>query len=450
MKSIFSFILIFIVPQFLWGQASSDVTFAQFEKNNKDVFEQISNDTTKILTQPAINLFFVRRLAFYSGTADDISLFSNYAFADVAGGKLSVGKNFRFNDYKTQRLEYMFSAGINAESDGDKKFAFLYRDGKFRGRMGIDFNFTYFGSGTIWFDNSKQTQSFDRKMKHKLSDKDIMKANRYWALEEVKLKWKADSINFYTTLNSSLNNDTSILNNREAIISEFKKKQFKEYSTYLITKEADKFENDSLFNAYRMWWYSLRVNLPATGSRYLVAPDFNSFAVEREQWRITISTQFNFLFESLRKGKIYTYLGVGVIHQNSIETNDLKLITLDEYKGLGGRDSSVLNTGSSLYVGQFKRFNDGNAYGKVIYYFPKYDWIGASFFTEYQFGERGQILNMYAGLPMSFAGKGDSRVNLEVQFRFSNIINTLSSARNDEKKFSMGIKLGIPFGQTTF
>ncbi len=178
-----------------------------------------------------------------------------------------------------------------------------------------------------------------------------------------------------------------------------------------------------------------------------MADSYSTNTVEREIWKWNASAQMNLLYERLKGQRYYSYLGASVFNQNAAESGDLNLLTLDQYKGKGGINTDVITAGNSLYVGNFNVFTDGNVYGKFVLIAPfkKLNWFGFSAFFEQRFRKDRQVTNCYLGIPMNFEGKEEQRVNLEMQFIWSNVFNALSAEKNAEANFSIGFKVGIPF-----
>jgi hypothetical protein len=415
----------------------------RFETEYQTTVKKLSGDCL-LLSTPAINLFFYHRLAYYFNSDNDVSLFNNYAFANIADGRLGLGKNLIIKDCESQRMLSMLSFGLSATADEDKKITTLYIDNRFSGKISFDLQFNYFFSGSVYYDQSTRIQrnSFTRRKGRDMTIMDVYRVNVL--LPQLSDMIKKDTAQ-YNKLVDGIEGEQ-----KEELLKKFNADKVKEYRNKLAEQEVEFLEQGLYYTASKIYWINSAVSIPITGSRFNVADNYSNYAVEREQWKAKLSVQFNYLYESFRSGRFYWYAGGAIFNNNSAEAGDLELLTIDKYKGNGGNNTSVINSGNSLYVGDFSMFNDGSLYVKFVYYLPKEkaQWIGMSFFAEQRFREQRQVMNIVAGIPMTFAGQGDKRINIELQFRWANVTNALTAAQNDKAKFSMGIKLGLPFGQS--
>ncbi|MGL5889220.1 MAG: hypothetical protein ACRC3B_05010, partial [Bacteroidia bacterium] len=306
-----------------------------------------------LLSVPAINLFFNHRLAYYFNSDNDVSLFNNYAFANIADGRFGLGKNMIIRDCESQRMVSMLSFGLSATADEDKKLATLYSENKFAGKISFDFQFNYFFRGKVYYDKSTQIQRMfvDDRRSRDMSMMDIYRTS-------VLLPQLADMVKKDTSQYNNLVNAADE-SQREVLLKEFNAQKVKEYRKKLSEQEVEFLEKGKYYTANKIYWINGSLSVPLTGSRFNVADNFTTYVVEREQWKAKASIQFNFLYESFRSGRFYWYAGGSVFNNNSAEAGDLELLNIDKYKGKGGVNTSVINAGNSLYVGDFSMFNDG-------------------------------------------------------------------------------------------
>ncbi|MCU0433293.1 MAG: hypothetical protein MUC87_07565 [Bacteroidia bacterium] len=419
--------------------------------------QRIINGNKQILSDPAWDLFMKRRIA-YCLTADgNVSLFHNYVFADISDARFSFGRNIGYSAKNNKKLHSILSLGISADADDDKNFSAIYTNGKFNGSISADIKFTHFFGRSVYFGKTNK-------------QKGIVKRSNFTGFlfsgvtKSGYQKSVMDSVRSqcYNTINKKLSEDTARFNKQVAgvphndsvyqrLLGKFIETKMEEYHDLRAETEADALEKGELYNANRACWWSLSAQIPITGSRFNVADTYSAYAFKRETWKWNISAQINILYERVKGQQYYFYLGGAIFNQNSAESGDLELLNIDKYKGNGGINTNVINSGQSLYVGNFNVFEDGNLYLKFVLLSPfrRIDWAGLSFFAEQRFRKNQQVTNLYLGIPLTLEGENDQRINLELQCIWGNVLNAMSAEKNAQDKFTLGFKVGIPFGQST-
>ena len=157
------------------------------------------------------------------------------------------------------------------------------------------------------------------------------------------------------------------------------------------------------------------------------------------------------MWESTKCGRFFLNLSIGIVNNNSVATEDVEKISLQDYKNLGGTDPIHMAQLESddAYVGTYKNFVTPNLKIQGIW-FPK-DWnIGVSLLFDQSFGQYNP-LNGKLGFPIRFNDKdGDPTVNFEVQVKTFDMTDKIVTDKSLIKKTSIGLSVGLPFNSIIY
>lgn len=417
--------------------------------STREYLRQISIDPdTKrntILTQRGINIFFARKVASYLAGENDLSLYKNYAVADISDGILFLGRNFQPFKRSDNRISDLITLGIKANSKNN--FSKLFSSGEFAGEIGIDLKYTHIFPGSILFDKG---------VHHQIAVSDYvpspqqrkMNVKRKTNLGKINFQMLTDSLAFYSSL-ISIETQTE----KDELIKEFIEKKDKEFKKKFAELEADEFEADEKsHNASHVSWFSIIGFVPLTNTTYNVANSFSTKFEEKtfKPWEGNLS--YTYVRDSKRYGRIFLTVGVGGFLNNSAKNENIDKIDLNTYKQLGGTDTITIAQLSSdeAFIGEYKTFFTGKLKGQMVYFLPNLSWIGLSIQAEQFFGDY-KSLNAQLGFPMIFEGKdNDSKVNVEFQLKSTDLNNIVKPDKDFKDKFSIGISVGLPFSSIIY
>lgn len=141
-------ILVFLLPLSIVAQDLKFLKTYLDDLADSTLAQAKRTDTEKcnvtILSEPSLDKLFARKMAYYLSGGTDISLFRNYAKYDAADGKTTIGFNFIRPKSDNNYIKRIYNIGLVSDKVGK-----LFADTKVSNNVGLSFNLTFLGRGTI-------------------------------------------------------------------------------------------------------------------------------------------------------------------------------------------------------------------------------------------------------------------------------------------------------------
>ncbi|TMI94617.1 MAG: hypothetical protein E6H08_08385 [Bacteroidetes bacterium] len=424
---------------------------------NKEIVEKECIKKYGLIISPrGLNYFFADKIASYLSQDGDLSLYKTYATLDASDGKFTLNHNIgKGLDPSTGRLRSLTTVGIKANiEDG---FAAVFSDSKFNSELGISLKQTWFAKGKTFFDGCAQRQQKGSRTAPATpsAQKQKMNIERALIIQNLIAEFTTKAKEFEASVNAIVpadipgpDSDTTVKTNMR---DEFYKKLRTDYLKKFAESEADRLASTESFNLIKANWWSIKAFIPVTSQKFNTAETYATEFLNEHLYPWELAVLHNRMWESTKCGRFFLNLSIGIVNNNSVATEDVEKISLQDYKNLGGTDPIHMAQLESddAYVGTYKNFVTPNLKIQGIW-FPK-DWnIGVSLLFDQSFGQYNP-LNGKLGFPIRFNDKdGDPTVNFEVQVKTFDMTDKIVTDKSLIKKTSIGLSVGLPFNSIIY
>lgn len=411
--------------------------------------EQINTakDDTLLMSYPALNIFFAKKVNTYLTGSSDLSINKSYFIVEPSDGRLFLGYNWAKDPSKTKkRTSFVTTFGI--ETDVSDEFSTIYigSDNQVSSNIGGVVKFTWLAGGSIKYGkNNVQVQQKNSLKKYGLdtdsySQQEVASNYRARIRNEINEEIREDSVRFTNSLQQV----------GGSAYRAFEKRQFyqsgnKKYKREFITREANSVARESYYNSYNYSWVSIKLYLPFTYQRFEVTPDLTSSPVYTYKfYNFDGSVLFNHLYER-KKLRLIGSLGLGAEVTNNLGTT-VPQYTVTDYLELANPNNTTLAEIESeeLYVGEYDEYINRYARAQVVGFFIANKQIGLSFQAEKYFNIYNP-LNVEVGIPFTLQGEDDNtKASFEIQAKFNDLNNDINSDETWREKFTVGVSIGVP------
>jgi len=367
-------------------------------------------DSGKLLSPRALNLYFARQTAALLSTTTDLSLNNAYALLDDKDGRLFAGGSIGFRKSEESRMWGALTLGAKANvKDG---FSKLSSEGKFQNDIGASIKFTLVGRGTISYAKEDSI--------HKLKVRKFVEAEAMMRAQDL-MEWGEKNYKAH--------------DDDEERSAAYKKQQGK-VEKELLAATVDEVESQPWYTRSRMTWLSAEVYVPLTRSEYLIADSATALEARKEMYKPwTASLTYTWLWKYPKLGLFFVTGSAGLERNNSVLAEDIEDLKFQSSTVRSDGDTLLLANfeDEDVYVGEFKQF-----------WTPTASITGSWMIGNLPFGVSGSIERMFGdveawnwklGVPVSLRGKDGKRsVNFELQWR---------------ERFNghtVGVSVGLPFG----
>lgn len=451
------------------GQISIDTLKANYLKNKlTDLVKETNEDTMMILTYKGLDRVLAKRLSFYLSGEENLSLFKNYTILNIADDRLFLGRNIRLNN-TDNRLTSMLTLGIRANIS--KNFAKIIGKKEFENEIGASLRYTFFPSYSVWFNKANRRQTYHSQKAlvpppTSWEQKDIMNYERLKLLEAIYREIDKEVKEFDAYISSSTDKDykngINDSNYKRALIDQFYEDLVEAKMDKLAEKEAEFMAKNKLFNALASHWVSIYGYVPFTSTEYVTAADFVTAFETQMLYPFELKASYNYAREGtnrkswpakdIKQGVLFVFIEGGIRYSNSAANDLMQAIDKNTYRNLGGTDTvtfAQLET-EKAYIGKYIEKSTSFLSGQLVFFPRGWKHVGFSVMLEQNFGYYNPS-NARIGLPIKASGKkDDSPVNFELQVRAFDILGEIQPDKDVVEKLSVGISVGLPFGNKIY
>ena len=391
-----------------------------------------SNGNKYLVTNTTFNKFVAQKVAYYLSGSSELSLYDNFAIADVTDGSLTVGHNFA-RKHRNERVSSLLTTALKTNVAND--FATIFSDKKFSDETGISLKYTkLFATKTHISYGTSQRQAFDRE------------------------RWL-----YYCRLQATMREnrrmccmigcDTLVDSARAKYREEQLEKNIADFYDFEIEK-INAMSPGHGYNLFFTHWASIQTYIPLTKRTYSIAPDTASPFSDQSFSNWSGALNYGGLVEGIY-GTLFYNLSYKVYLNNSIETNDTGIIkySMATYTPIpSGSTTFLSNDPEDVYVGRYKAFLTHALQAQFIALWPvrSDSKIGLSFLIQKNLGIY-DITNITAGIPIFLKGQEkDKGVNVELQARWFDVTQSLPGNLSLKERFSFGLSLALPFGSILY
>lgn len=455
-----------------------DTTLRNLNATVKDV-----NAGELLVSWPTFNKFVAKKAAYYLSGSDDLSLYKNFATANISDGRFSFGANFA--TYGTHR-RLMSLHTVAFKSNAKNNFSNIFSGDKLNDELSISYKYTIFINSKMFFFTSKGRSnqvsynkgntSFQKKaqnQKDKMNDARVMyyykakvKADQYKQNNPCQLDCgsaMATLKDFSPNSNVKCNDIKDVLSNE--FCTGYNKEVYDGFYEYELNKlGTDGVKKNGMYNILFTQWFSLLIDLPITANKYLVATDTSMPFIERSARPMSLGFNYNLLVES-RLGTVIGNLGYTYKYINTISAGDdtISKYTKADYIQYDKDNNTLISSNAkNVYVGYYSQFWSHVLSAQMIWFapLPTTQKIGLDFILAKEFHSRDDLnnstikkqpLNFTAGIPLYLSDKdGKATINVEFQFRWMDINDKAYPDMDKKDKFTFGLSLGVPFGSKIY
>lgn len=381
-----------------------------------------------LVTNKTFNHFAAKRQAYYLTGVANLSLFKNFAIADVTSGVLQVGQNIT-PQHEQDLISGVFTVAF--QSNIANNLANLFAKNKLANDLGIPLSYTFFFG--------RPTQAgIDPPDKTELEKKRAF----YYAL----LKKK-------TALESQMIGSTTVGGGNPTTIDEAERALAKEA---LLAKATNEFYDNELalfesqFPSFRTAWLRLQGFVPISSNTYQVAPasSLNFEQVNTRKW--SAGANIGFIKEnSWYWGAFFVNASARVARTNAVEQQNAGIKGYTQYNLLATQPQPNQlyydGDGNKVYVGDLGEAWTVPLQLQVIYFFKSRgdNKVGVDIQMERYAVNYGKT-NLLLGIPLFLKGKEDKGVNVEAQLRWRDTDKKVLGS----DRFTVGLSVALPFGNT--
>jgi hypothetical protein len=433
MKPLLLIISLLAIQTALRAQKDCDDAITSLQTN-------IDNADKLLVTWPTYNRFVAKKAAYFLSESGDLSLFGNYFIADVTDGRLTFGHNQVFKS-GNDRIKSVLTYGV--ETNIVNNFANLFANHKFNNEIGI---------------NLKLTKLFSKKttMGYSGGQQALMRSKRAAYIAILTRK----KINDVTQVQSGLAAPAASLRatQQQTGLNDYCKKQGDKYKNEFYDYELEELEDvgSRKYNSFFTHWLSITSFIPVTNNVYETAALVTD-PLETQKARFwKLGVNYSGITES-KIGSVFFTVSADLNYNNtiSIQSDTISKYSKADYIALvpGANPATLLNKSpDDVYIGHYESF--WTPVFKIQgAYFPRFksaSKIGISGTLEKKTGKYDP-LNFTLGIPMLLTDKdGERTINVEVQFKWTDISNTVNPSKTIGDKFIAGLSIGLPFSSIKY
>jgi len=399
-----------------------------------------------IVTSQGLNKYFANKVAYYLSSANDLSLFKNYAILTPSSDNLFIGHNFTRKDNENYRISPFLTLGLNANYA--KSIAPIFSDHKFQGGLSLNLKYTWFFKGSIRYGDKKYEFQETKTKGLTMSKKDSMDISRAYILGMIMKTMDDDS----TALVKNMKYTSHLTADQKSVILKAKFAALEAgYKESFAKQQADVLDQSALTNSSHFSWISLSADIPFTPTTYSVTPAFSSAFDEKSSYPYSFNILYNNVWEN-HLGNFFLLTKAGFQNNNTILSKQLNKSSYLQYKSLGGIDTvkAIQLDSKDIYVGKYDNFFNPAVKLQLIY-FPKFSAIfGLDFQLDKSFGSY-HPLNGTIGIPFRLASStADKPITFEVQLQMPDLRNEIISGKKFWDKAIIGVTVGLPFGSSVY
>ncbi len=401
-------------------EESSPLGFYSFNK---------SLNRPNLYSKSTLNIFFTRQIASYLSSSQDLSLNSGFAFLDNKDNRLSIGRQWsNVGNNSTQLLSTVYSLGIKSGiKDG---FSTFFKENDLQKDIGIEAKITFVFKGKIFY--TPNTNECQLIINRKLLAKKIQ--NEINAELDILDTLRSDSKKI---------NESCVSSEVEDHRNELYDRMGKKYKLKFAKEEAQAIIENNWYDWAWTHWLSLQAYVPVTESAYNISDNISTALFQPRIYNpINAGITYTNLFVNGRPwlGRVFISTTLSAFQNNSVDAEDISKFSYETYRNQNPTNINTLTLArlseEEVYVGEFERFWTTRFEGTLVW--MPFEWIGLRASFEQNFGDY-DALDWRLGIPLSFQDKeGKRTINFELQWREIN------------KTHSVGISIGLPFGQPLY
>lgn len=414
------FVVLLLVSGWAFAQSGSVATMPVIDAQLNSSTGVIKGAPKKYVTNTTFNHFAAKRQAYYLSGATNLSLFKNFAIADVTAGTLQVGQNFALVKEEALITNVLTVA---VQSNIANNVANLVSTNKLANDLGIPLSWTHFFVGVTGTG---------------IDSADIDALNRNRAFQYALLRGKLAA---ETALIDKVSSDAAMKS--DAQVQLIKKATADFYAAELAALEEQ-------VPSFHTLWLRLQGFVPLTSSTYQVAPVGSLDFQKQNTRKWSAGASLGGVYENFwRWGGIFLNGSARVLRTNAVEQQTGGIQQYTQYVLLttpapaGQLYSS--GAGDKVYVGELREAWTAPLQVQFIYLLPSRgdSKIGVDVQME-RYAINYTKTNLLLGIPLFLKGSGENGVNVEAQFKFRDVDKSI----NGSDRFTVGLSVALPFGST--
>ena len=379
------------------------------------------------ITDKTLNHFAAKRQAYYLSGATNLSLFENFAIANVSDGTLQVGRNFKLNR-EQDLVNELFTVGV--QSNIANNLANLFSSSKLANEIGLPLSYTHFVVNATVLHLSKRPDLTNEEAtrQRELEQKRVL---QYALIKQGKDQDFAAI--------GAATHDESTRKDAEGEASKKAADAFFDAELALIEKAQPSF---------RTAWYRLQAFVPVTSSVYQVAPSGTLDFVKQDTRKWSAGVSGGAVWERYgHKRTIFLNGSFSAVRTNAVEQKTEDVQTYTQYGAPTVTPPAgqlyTSGDGDKVYVGDFRERWTYPLKAQAIYLFKSKgdSRIGLDMQGERYIGSYART-NVVLGIPVFLKGSGDAGVNIEPQVKFRDV----SKHINGSDRVTVGLSVALPFG----
>lgn len=405
----------------------SDPILAQSKRHNsKKCF-------VTILSDPSLDKLFAQKMAYYLSGGTDVSLFRNYAKYDAADGKTTVGFNFIRPKNDNNYIKRIYNIGLVSDKVGK-----LFADKKVSNNVGLSFNLTFLGRGTIKTGKNCGDNT----------DIDAMQETREFLTESnKKLAEKED--------NDFKNNQLTNANYQkftDAELKDFEKKLYKKYRDKFTDDELE-YAKDKIKTIYK-GFFSIGGYVPIMGNDYKFVNKQNDTTTNNfKPW--DFYAKYNWFIEQQNVNMLFVP-SIGIKAYNAATLYTL-YVDLDKTTG----KESLYSTLDVRYDKSKETYTGSEDYIWLKYWgiktlftpkFIKGNWLSSfavapsynQTFGKHSIKDVG--LDFIFGLP----SQDEKGISIDLSLKWTDIGDNIVSKENKNNYFLINVGLAVPLSKLAY
>ena len=402
-----------------------------------------------LISNKSLNRYLAREVSYFMSGANDFSFYKAYATFNSADKRLSFFYNHPLKG-EDNLLKGTIGGGIKGSIiDG---ITTIFDGSSFNNDVGLFFSYTNLSnSGKIGFDEENKAKANERR-----------KYNSDLISTAAESKWKKFR---------ELNKDKKLLPSdlREKFLQTLMEESVNSYYASELS------QMEEFINYSQSWWMGINAYLPLGQTKYSFTDDFNKSisptikTKEYKNWEIKGNASY------FRGRKVLPFLiraELTVANYNNILVNEnyapenLKLdkfINTNKVQSYSFVDSTsskgrifkqtIAKDGrkSDLYVGKYESFTKITLSPSLLFSFRKGNYLkGIRLFGNIDLQKEWKNTNAGFAIPLSFPGKEDKKVNLELAATFKDLSNSFGTYTKLSDRLNVGINLGLPLSNFFF
>ncbi|WP_435352846.1 hypothetical protein [Emticicia sp. SJ17W-69] len=430
----------FLVFLFPFNLAAQDLSSLKSYLNSlaNPTIVQVKKQTIKscnvtILSNPSLDKLFAQKMAYYLSGGTDVSLFRNYAKYDAVDGKTTIGFNFMRPKNDNNYIKRIYNVGLVSDKVGQ-----LFTDSKVSNNVGLSFNLTFLGRGTIKTGRTCDDNTVVAQME---------KTREF--LKESITKLAENETNEFKNLQSSNINFQTFT---DAELKDFEKKLYKKYRDKFTDDELE-YAKDKIKTIYK-GFFSIGGYVPIMGNDYKFVNKQNDTTTNNfKPW--DFYAKYNWFIEQQNVNMLFIpTLGIKAYNAATLYTLyvDLDKTTGKEslYSTLDVRydKSKETYTGSEDYI--WLKY-----WGIKTLFTPKFikgNWLSSfavapsynQTFGKHSIKDVG--LDFIFGLP----SQDEKGISIDLSLKWTDIGDNIVSKENKNNYFLINVGLAVPLSKLAY